>query len=288
MNWPLILQGFGLLCAGAAGALGSRVALVRFDPWVRTKIDDMERRYREQLTDMFLPAERAKTYARIQFWGTGSTFVLASLVMRSPVFGLVVALVVGFAPKLLLQFKRSERMARINEQLPGVLNIMASGSRAGLNLAQVIEKVCTEAEDPIRQEFGLVQRSIQLGETLEDGLDRLRRRLKLPNLDLAVMAILVNREKGGDIRQILERISDSVQEISRLEKKVKNETAGTRLSAKVMAGMPVFFCGVLYLADPNSMRLLFTTLLGNVVLVIVAGLTVTGYSMIQKLANPDL
>ena len=278
----------GLTLAFLAVALGAYAALRLFWPMLEKRITSAEEDNVDKLRDLFMPSESARALAYLQYFGPAALGVAVYWASASFVFaaGSVVAGIL--AHRVVFKTLKTRRKKKINDQLPDALNIMASGSRAGMNLGQVIRQVAETGLPPIREEFGLIVSAMELGGSVEEALTRSRARLGLPNFDLVVTSILINRDKGGDLTTLLKRIADSIREIDRLEKKVESETASMRFSAKMMAAMPVIFFCILYAMDPESMGSLFNTIVGNFLLVAVVVLTVIGYTMIQKLANPDI
>jgi tight adherence protein B len=165
---------------------------------------------------------------------------------------------------------------------------MADAARAGLALPQMIRLVATQGRKPIAEEFGLVVHAMDLGESVEAALKRVGDRLNLSNFDLMSTAIVVNRDRGGDIGQLLVRLAEAIREISEVEERIETETAAVRMSAKIMVATIPLFGVALFFIDPAGVGVLFSTAPGAVVLVAVAALATTGYRMILRLANPEV
>ena len=134
----------------------------------------------------------------------------------------------------------------------------------------------------------MVLQRVQAGQPLERALAACDERLGIPNLSLVIQSIRVNEERGGRLPELLEKIAKSLREIARVEERVKTETSGIRLSSKLMAAMPLVIGFLLYLASPEHIRMLFTTLLGNLILLTVALLDYVGFAMIRKLGDLEV
>ena len=101
-------------------------------------------------------------------------------------------------------------------------------------------------------------------------------------------ALIVNRDKGGNLIEVVDKISSSLREITRLEKKIKTETASVRFSAKLMALMPLTIGIIFYFIEPSSMELLFTDFVGSIILFLVVVLNVVAMVIIQRIVTVDI
>jgi tight adherence protein B len=230
----------------------------------------------------------AGTIARAQYFGSLALVLVIFLITGNPVFSIVIPIVGFVLPGVVFARLRKQRLDRINQQLPDALRVMADAAKAGLALPQMLKMVATNGVKPVSEEFGLVVHAMELGDSVEEALKRVAARVNLPNFDLMVVAIVVNRERGGDIGQLLVRLAESIRTLSAVEERIDIETSSVRMSAKIMVGTIPVFAVALFVIDPASVGMLFGTPLGAVVLVIVAVLATTGYHMIQRLANPEI
>jgi len=276
-----------LMLVVAVMMLGWAISLLLWPPF-RARIDEAERSYAERLKDLFRPMTNARNIALAQYIGPVVAAVIIFALTFNPVFAVVLPAVSFLIPGYMFKRLRDQRLARVNRQLPDALRVMADSAKAGLSLPQMIRMVATQGPKPISQEFGLIVHAMDLGDSVDDALDRVGARLNLPNFDLMAIAIAVNRQRGGDIGQLFGRLADSIRGLSDVEEKIETETASVRLSAKIMVGTIPLFAGVLFVMDPASVGMLFTTGLGAMALIVVAGLATTGYKMIQKLSNPEI
>lgn len=270
----------------AAGVL--TLAVARLWTAIRARFARVEREFAEELRNQFLPVSRARPLAWLHVGGPVASLGLLGLALGRPVLGLAVAAASVFVVRAGLKYTGGRRLDLVNRQTPEALSILANGCRAGMSLAQAVAMVAEQAPSPIRDEFRLIAKAVELGDSLEDAIQRVRRRLALPYFDLAATALIVNREKGGDVTTLLGTLSDSIRRISEMEDKVEAETAAVRLSAKLMLATIPVFALVLAVLDPEAMALLFDSLPGNLILILVALLAFAGYRMIARLANPDL
>jgi tight adherence protein B len=195
------------------------------------------------------------------------------------------AVAVWFVPQSVLAYLRAQRLEKFDAQLTDGLDLLANAVKSGQTLAQALEVVATQSLPPLSQEFGLMVQEYQLGVALDRVLLDARQRLSSKNLALTVAALLVSREKGGNLPETLTRIAESIREIRRLEEKIRTSTAEGRKSARTMAIMPVVLGFMLYSMDPESFGLLFVDPVGNALLVVVVGLVIGSFLWIRRIVN---
>jgi tight adherence protein B len=283
-----MMRSAGLLLLLVAVALLARAAAAMFWPRVVARIDATERVYAERLKDLFRPMTNARTIAIAQHAGPLAFAVVIFAMTGNPVFAVVIPAVTFLIPGIVFKRLRQQRLAKVNRQLPDALRVMADSAKAGLSLPHMIRMVATQGPKPIAEEFGLIVHAMDLGDSVDDALDRVGARLSLPNFDLMAISIVVNRDRGGDIGQLFGRLAESIRGMADVEEKIETETASVRMSAKIMVGTIPVFALALFVMDPAAVGMLFSTPLGAVVLVAVAALATTGYQMIQRLANPEI
>jgi tight adherence protein B len=166
--------------------------------------------------------------------------------------------------------------------------MFSSAVRAGLSIPQALEILAVECPLPIRQEFAQLVGEYRLGRPLERTLEEGKERLKSENFVLFAAALLASRESGGRLNETVERISKSILEIQRLERKIISETAQARKSALYMAVAPALILLVYFYLDPVSTRFLFVTLPGQLMLSAVVILNVAAYVWARVILNPDI
>ena len=141
---------------------------------------------------------------------------------------------------------------------------------------------------PMSEDFALIRERIDAGQTPINAIKSANERLEVPRLGLIFQTITVSLERGGRLASLMDRLAESTREIERVEERVKTETSGLRLSARIMAFMPLVLGLMLYVADPKMVTLLFDTFFGNVVLVIAIALDIGAYLIMKKLIDLDV
>lgn len=182
----------------------------------------------------------------------------------------------------------ARRREKIEDQLADAMVMFSASIRAGLSLAQALDLLAMECPKPIRQEFSQIVGEYKMGKPMERTLREASDRLRSDNFAIFAAALLASRESGGRLNDTVERISRSVLEMQRLERKLQTETAQARKSAVYMAIVPLLILIVYFFVDPVNSRLLFVTTLGQVVLSIAAIFNLVAYFWAVRILNADI
>jgi tight adherence protein B len=192
--------------------------------------------------------------------------VLGAAILRNAFLALIIAGVGAAFPTLLLRGALGKRADHLREQLPDVLTIMASSLRAGHSFMQSLDTVAKEIAQPAATEFQRVVAEIRLGRPAEDALEALAERVGSADFMWAVLAVNIQREVGGNLAEILDNVADTLRERATLRRQIKVLTAEGRLSAWVLALLPVGIALYMTAANPKYIGLLVTEGIGRVML----------------------
>jgi tight adherence protein B len=197
----------------------------------------------------------------------------------------VMALFLAFLPVVWLLLRRKRRLKAFAAQLPQALELIARALRAGHSLAAGFSLVAQEMSDPIGSEFNQTFEEQNLGKPLEESLEDLTKRI--PNLDLKFFAtaIILQRQTGGDLAEILDKIGHLVRERFQIWGQVQALTGEGRLSGIVLLALPPALFAVVYKMNPDYLMLLFTDELGKKMLVGGIVSQLFGALMIRKIVN---
>ncbi len=193
---------------------------------------------------------------------------------RNPVSMAVAALLGLIGPLMYLRMKQHQKIARFNNQIGDTLVMVSNSLKAGYGFLQAIDMVAKEMAPPIRTEFARTIQEINLGTTTEDALIRLSERVPSPDLDLVITAMLIQRQIGGNLSEILDNISQTIRERVKIKGEVKALTAQGRLSGLIIGLLPVGIGAFLLLVNPNYIMQLFTDPRGKFLL---------GYAVLAEL-----
>lgn len=223
---------------------------------------------------------------------TGSALVgmltLFILARGRPIFAVIGAIIGYLVPLLVLRVKVERRTKAFNDQLGDALILIANSLRTGYSFLQSIEMVSREMLPPIATEFARVLREMNLGVTTEEALNNLAKRVDSDDLDLVVTAVLIQRQVGGNLAEVLENIAGTIRSRIKIKGEIKTLTAQGRISGVIIGLLPVALGLVIYALNPGYMQILFTHPLGRA---LVAGAVVSqliGVLLIRRIVNIDV
>lgn len=232
--------------------------------------------------------ENPSVYVGYEFLSGIAIGAMVHMVLWAPFMSLLGFSVGYLLPGFVMSKREMNRRERLEYQLPDAMTTLASSVRAGLSLPNAIGETARKMPAPLSQEFALIHREYESGMPLNDVLKSASARLASRQFNLMSSALVINRERGGDITDILERIGASLRELYRLEQKLKTETAGARLEGIIMLFVPPVVLTMFYFAQPDLVNTLFTTPIGIVIAIIATAFMVAAYYWIQKIVNEDL
>ncbi|MEM9353880.1 MAG: type II secretion system F family protein [Planctomycetota bacterium] len=218
--------------------------------------------------------------------GIGAAAAFASgFAGLSPAFTPIVGIAFSFLPFGWLIFKRKHRLGKFAAQLAEALELVARALRAGHSLAAGFQLVGHEMSDPIAEEFNRVFEEQNLGIPFEEALDNLTERV--PNLDLKffVTAVILQRQTGGDLAEILDKIGYLIRERFKIWGQVQALTGEGRISGVVLLALPPALFVAVYRMNPDYLMLLFTDELGKKMLVGGVVMQLFGALVIRKIVN---
>lgn len=195
------------------------------------------------------------------------------------------ALLGAAAPIALVKMKRNKRLAKFGLQLSDALTVMCNALRAGQSFQTSMQSIATEMEEPISREFGRVFRETQLGMPLETSLNRLVQRTGNQDLDLVCSAVVIQRQIGGNLAQILENISGTINQRIQLRGEIKAMTSSGTFSGYIIGALPVFLLVMLMILNPGYADIFFTTDTGRILLIISVVLEGIGFTIVRKIIN---
>jgi tight adherence protein B len=198
---------------------------------------------------------------------------------------IAVAVGVLLLPIAAVQVKRKFRLNRFVNQLPDVFELMGQGLRAGHSLANAIMLVSQQLPDPVGTEFARIFYEQNLGIKIEDALKNMARRVGLLDVRFFVTAVLIQRQTGGDLAEVLDNISGVIRDRIKLFGLVKALTAEGRLSGWVLLALPMVVFVMELVVNPKYANVLLDEPLGQYMLMGAGVAQILGLLMIQKIVN---
>ncbi|MHB8898670.1 MAG: type II secretion system F family protein [Thermoguttaceae bacterium] len=188
-------------------------------------------------------------------------------------------------PFLWLFWRRSRRLKAFGAQLPDAMELVARALRAGQSLPAGFQMVSTEMSEPIGKEFGRVFEEQNLGCSMEDSLRSLAERIPNTDLKFFVTAVILQRQTGGDLAEILDKIGHLVRERFQIWGQIQALTGEGRLSGIILMALPFLLFVVVYYLNPKYVMLLFDDALGRKMLAVALFMQVLGALCIRKIVN---
>jgi len=194
-------------------------------------------------------------------------------------------LALGAAPYLFLLQKRKLRLRRFSELLPEAIDLMSRGLRAGQALSASVETIAQESDEPLRSEFRRAADEQSFGLPFREAMINLSRRVPVTDLQFLVTAILVQKETGGNLAQILDKASHVIRERVRVAGQMRIRTAQGRLTGWILCALPFVIFIALNFLNPGYGKSLFQDPLGQKLVTYAAIMMVIGMLVIRKIVN---
>jgi tight adherence protein B len=213
---------------------------------------------------------------------------LVYLRTRAVLFALLIGVVLGLAPFAYVLHKRKQRFNSFEQGLPEALDLMVSALRAGHSLVAALGLVSRECPDPIGTEFRSCFEEQNYGLELRTAMNNLIARVPLQDLRIVSTAILIQRESGGNLAEVLDKAAHVIRERFRLRRQVRVHTAQGRLTGWILSFLPLVLGIGLYLVNPDMMSILWRRPVGVKLLYAAAAMTMTGGLVIRKIVRMDV
>ncbi|WP_448590443.1 type II secretion system F family protein [Thermoflexus hugenholtzii] len=225
----------------------------------------------------------------MQILSAGLGLLLAQLIFRFLPLTLLGAVAGFFAPRLYVAWRQRRRLQAFNAQLGDAINLMVNGLRAGYSVLQAMEAVARELPPPISVEFDRVVKEQQLGLSLEQALRNMLRRVRSDDLEMLVTAILIHREVGGNLAEILDTISFTIRERVRIQGEIRALTAQQTLSGYVLMFLPIALGLILFGINRNYMLNFFNSgILGYFMVSCTLVMMLIGYFVIRRIVRIEV
>jgi len=205
--------------------------------------------------------------------------------LQSPALTVLVTIASGFLPLLWVKYKKKRRLKRFERHFPAALDLMTSALRAGLSFVGALGMVGKEAPSPIGEEFSKTYEEQALGVPIEESLQRLTERIDSLDLRFFVTALLIQRDIGGNLTELLEKISLTIRERFKLIGQVRAQTAQGRFTGWMLTGMPFIMALIISVLNRQYIMLLFTEKLGQYLVGLALFMQFLGFLVIRKVVN---
>jgi tight adherence protein B len=193
------------------------------------------------------------------------------------------SIVLGLTPLLYISHQKKQRMQQFEKQLPEALDLVTRALKAGHTFMVGMKMVGDEFSDPVGTEFGTILDEINFGVSVPEALLGLSERVDCPDVGLFVTAVILQRETGGNLAEILEKTSQVIRQRFELLGRVRVLAAEGKFSAAVLVALPFVLGVVIYVLSPNYLTVLFTDPIGPAVMMYAASMMAMGIVVIRKM-----
>ena len=242
----------------------------------------------EKVQLLILQAHSSTTFGSLLATSFGLAIVscfFTFLFTRILLLACVAAFLMAFLPFLVLTLKKRRRIDAFNKILPDAIDMMARSLRAGHSMVAAISIVAEHAAEPVGSEFGEVFRKQNFGLPLRDALTQLLERIPSQDLRVVVTGILVQKDTGGNLAEILDRTVRVIRERLRIQGEIRTHTAQGRMTGWILCALPIIMLVLINLINPGYSTVLFQAGTGRTLLYIGGTLLLIGGFIIRQIVN---
>jgi tight adherence protein B len=202
---------------------------------------------------------------------------------RNPAIAWAALIIGAFLPYSYVSYRRQKRFEKIEELFPEAIDTLARAVRAGHAFTTALEMISAEVAEPLASEFRQLYEEQKFGMPVRDALMNLTERVPLVDVKFFVTAVMLQRETGGNLAEILDNLSYVIRERFKIQRQVRVHTAQGRLTMALLMGMPPTVVAILLVFSPDFVRPLFYDPIGHTLLVVSIALQTIGYFVIRKI-----
>lgn len=244
-------------------------------------------RLKDFLHQAGLKTKPAKLLLLMAVTGLGSYLILARFFPRFPV-AVVLGAVIGALPFAVVAWMRQRRLRKFEEQFPEALDLLGRAVRAGHAFTTGLEMIGKESGEPLAGEFRATFEEQNFGLPLRDALLNLTERVPLVDVRFFVTALLIQKETGGNLAEILDGLARVIRDRFRIYREVRTKTAQGRLTAIILIALPPFMMFALWILNPHYMAVLFNDAMGPKILATAAIMQLIGSAIIWKIIHIEV
>ena len=226
---------------------------------------------------------RAGNFLGLSAIAGAATSIVVYLVSKRIDVALIGLLIGSVMPYSYASIRRNKRFEKFEELFPEAIDTLARAVRAGHAFTTALEMITAEVAEPVGGEFRQLYEEQKFGMPVRDALMNLTDRMPLVDVKFFVTAVMLQRETGGNLAEILDNLSYVIRERFKIQRQVRVYTAQGRLTMALLMGMPPIIVTVMLLLNPTFIRPLFADPLGHLLLVAGITLQTIGYFVIRKI-----
>jgi len=271
----------------AAACIATWVAINAFGSYFKEYESTFSETTSSTMTDMFMFVDPARLFT-LNIVGIILVPLLLWIITGDDIVAVAALIGMFLLPWWIYKVLKQRRMKKFESQLPDAFMMLSSSLQSGASLTMALEGLVKEQPAPLSQEFGLLIRQQRIGVDLEQGLTNMEKRLPVQDFQIAVSAIKISREVGGNLIEVMETLAETLRRKATMEGKIDSLTSQGRMQGKVMTGLPILLGVILMQIEPEAMGKLFTTPIGWGTLAVIIVMEVLGYLTINKITSIDV
>jgi tight adherence protein B len=225
----------------------------------------------------------------------GSEFMALSIILtvlaafygwvlfRNVLLAVILGFLGGFLPNFYVKYRQKVRLTKFDSQIADALIIMSNSLRAGYSFLQATDMVSREMSPPISVEFAATMKEMSLGSPTETALMSMVDRVGSEDLELVMTAVLIQRQIGGNLAEVLDNIAETIRERVKLRQEIKTLTAQGRLSGLIIGVLPIGLAVFLLAVNPEYIRILFTHPIGRLMIGVALVAEIIGILFIRRI-----
>ncbi|MGR3593978.1 MAG: type II secretion system F family protein [Limimaricola soesokkakensis] len=190
-------------------------------------------------------------------------------------------------PRVYVAHKRKRRFQAFTEEFANAVDVIVRGVKSGMPIGDCLRVVATEGQEPVRSEFRMIVDDQTLGMPVQEAVERLVGRVPLPETNFLSTVLTIQSRSGGNLTEALGNLSTVLRDRKKMQAKIKAMSAEAKASAGIIGALPPLVAGILFLTSPGYISLLFTTTIGNVVLIGCGIWMLMGVLVMRKMINFD-
>ncbi|HYE11390.1 MAG TPA: type II secretion system F family protein [Patescibacteria group bacterium] len=231
---------------------------------------------------------KVEEFITIELISSFGFLILGLIAFSIKLLALPLAIVGFFLPTLILRAKKKAILKKIDQQLPDTIMLLSNSLKAGYSFMQAVDVASKELPPPISLEFKQLLKEVNLGVNTETALESLSGRVQSEDMRLVILAVLIQRQIGGNLSEILDNISDTIRSRIKVKGEINVLTAQGKISGTIISLLPVALCFALFAVNPTYIILLFTDPLGMAMVGVAVVMQLIGIFFIRKIIKIEV
>jgi tight adherence protein B len=249
--------------------------------------EDLTEEANMNMADMFMFVDGGKL-AKYYTIALITVPLIFAIFTRDLLYFISAVAVMAIFPRLFYTKIRGSRLKKFESQMPDAFLGLSSSLQAGASLMGALEGLVEEQPAPLSQEFALMIRKVKLGVNFDKALIEMEDRLDSQDFKVALSAIRISREVGGNLTEVMENMAETLRQKAAMEGKIESLTSQGKMQGYFMTGLPVLLLGVLNVLEPEAMSMLYNTTMGYMFLGGIVVMLALGFMLIRSITSIDV